>query len=196
MRVFLDMEFTGLTQTAQPVSIGMVSESDQHFYGEFTDFDPNLADEWVRQNVFSKLWIYKPNQARIIPANLTYRTGTRFQMAVAIAAWLGQFWRPPAAIEIWADVYAYDWVLFCELYGGAFEVPEMISYIPFDLATAFKIRGVDPDVDRDVYAGTKGSSELSTHNALHDAIIIRACYDKLMAEPEGYVGRMIKREEN
>ena len=45
------------------------------------------------------------------------------------------------------------------------------------LPLAFAMRGVDPDMSRDEYADLPADRK---HNALHDAIAIKACYDKLM----------------
>lgn len=85
-------------------------------------------------------------------------------------------------IEIWSDCLAYDWVLFCELWGGALKVPDEIYYIPFDLSTLFWIIGEDPDVNREAFAGLS-TSEADKHNALSDARVIRACYRKCSVTP-------------
>jgi hypothetical protein len=37
-----------------------------------------------------------------------------------------------------------------------------------------KIKGIDPDINREVFAGIEGVK----HNALHDAKVIKACYEK------------------
>ncbi len=86
--------------------------------------------------------------------------------------WLCQF----RIIEIWSDCLAYDWVLFVDLFGTAFEIPRNIYYIPFDICTLMKIKGVDPDINREEFAETKGEK----HNALHDAKVIKKCYEKLI----------------
>ena len=80
-------------------------------------------------------------------------------------------------IEVWSDCLAYDWVLFCELFGGALKVPSFISYIPFDICTLMKLKGIDPDVNREEFAGIEPEGK---HNALVDSRVIKACYEKLM----------------
>ena len=40
----------------------------------------------------------------------------------------------------------------------------------------FKLKGIDPDINRDEYVNYVGSEK---HNALYDAKIIKMCYDKL-----------------
>jgi len=91
-------------------------------------------------------------------------------------------------VEIWSDCLAYDWVLFNDIFGHAFNIPKNIYYIPFDICTLFKMKGVDPDIDREEFADGWISTEgklinpdlINKHNALWDAIIIKACYDRLI----------------
>ena len=79
--------------------------------------------------------------------------------------------------EIWSDCLSYDWVLFNNIFGSAFDIPSSVYYIPFDICTMFKLKGIDPDISREAFidnsvGGTK-------HNALYDAEVIKACYKKL-----------------
>jgi hypothetical protein len=60
------------------------------------------------------------------------------------------------------------------LTGGA-SFPLDLFYIPFDLATLFKVLGIDPDVSREEFANLQDL--LSSHNALHDARVQRRCYE-------------------
>ena len=62
------------------------------------------------------------------------------------------------------------------MFGHAFYLPEKIHYIPFDICTLMKIKGVDPDINRENFAGIQGKK----HTALHDAKVIKGCYEKLM----------------
>ena len=79
---------------------------------------------------------------------------------------------------MWGDCLAYDWVLFCQIYGHSFNIPYYINYIPYDICTVFRLAGVDPDINREEYVGCK--DKCNKHNSLHDAQIIKACYDKLI----------------
>ena len=90
--------------------------------------------------------------------------------------WLQRF---NQKIYMWSDCLAYDWVLFNNLFGGALEVPKFIYYIPFDICTLFEDRGIDPDIHRETFAEL---GEGNKHNALWDARVIKACYEKLMAQ--------------
>ena len=63
---------------------------------------------------------------------------------------------------------------------GAFDIPKNVYYIPFDICTLFKAKGIDPDINREKFSELVDGSQ--KHNALWDAKVIKACYDKLMAQ--------------
>ena len=92
--------------------------------------------------------------------------------------WLNQF----EAVEIWSDCLAYDWVLFNEIFGHAFNIPKNVYYVPFDICTLMKIKGIDPDINREQFAlnGEDIPSNVAKHNSLWDAKIIKKCYEKLI----------------
>jgi len=80
-------------------------------------------------------------------------------------------------VEVWSDCLAYDWVLFNQIWGHAFKIPKNVYYIPFDICTLFKIKGIDPDVNREEFAQMHNDPQ--KHNALWDAKVIKACYERL-----------------
>ncbi len=180
MRVFFDCEFTGLHQETTLVSIGFISENDDELYLELNDCDwiAINKDEWLTKHVKGNLVKKTPFHVGH-PMNSVHnwqenRT-TSVIAAVVIQQWLAQW----DEVEIWSDTLAYDWVLFCELWGGALNIPPNVDYIPFDLSTLFKLKGIDPDIGRIDYAGmTQGEDK--AHNALFDARVIKACYGRLM----------------
>ena len=161
MKVFFDTEFTGLHQNTTLISIGMVDENGREFYAVADDYDRAQVDDWLQENVIAHLFEEMPGALGV-------------ELSVAVMRWLNMY----DSVEMWSDTLAYDWVLFCELFGHAFKIPSNVYYIPFDLATLMKIKGVDPDINREAFAGMDGSK----HNALHDARVIRACYNKLVAD--------------
>jgi hypothetical protein len=59
VKLFFDMEFTGLHQRTTPISIGMVTEDGQAFYGEFSDYDMAQVDEWLTENVIAHLELWR-----------------------------------------------------------------------------------------------------------------------------------------
>ena len=106
--------------------------------------------------------------------------------------WLSQFEK----VVIWSDCLAYDWVLFCNIWGHAFSLPQKIYYIPMDICTVFEVKGIDPDISREEFATNTFSEskeplffdkdcnllEIKKHNALWDAFIIRECYNKIIKQ--------------
>lgn len=172
MKVFFDTEFTGLHQKTTLISIGCVAEEGQAFYAELVDFDYSQMDEWIRNNVYKYLWSQMPYAPP--PPKTVYVRGDTRGVAACLAEWLSRL----DYVEMWSDCLAYDWVLFCNLFDGALNIPNYIYYIPFDLVTLFKLKGIDPDIDRKIYAGITDGNK---HNALADAQVIKACYEKAMA---------------
>jgi len=168
MRIFFDTEFTGLHKNTTLISIGLVSDNGEEFYAEFTDYNKHQVDEWLQTNVIDNL---------VIPDELTKQKINNFKgdmnyIQQKLRIWLSQF----EHVEIWSDCLAYDWVLFNHIFGHAFNIPKNVYYIPFDICTLFKIKGIDPDINREEFAGIEGNK----HNALHDAKVIKACYERLI----------------
>lgn len=171
MKIFFDTEFTGLHQNTTLISIGLVAENGHTFYAELTDYDIKQVDDWLEENILLNLILNdghdKPGVARC------EIMGNRYQVADALKDWLSQ-WN---SVEMWSDCLAYDWVLFCQLWGHAFNIPENVYYIPFDICTVFKMKDIDPDISREEFAGLDADGQ--KHNALWDAMVIKACYEKL-----------------
>ena len=160
MKIFFDTEFTELRSDAALLSIGMVDESGKTFYSEIENPGLLRVNPWVAENVVAHFT--KERTFSDYPA-------LRHQ----IEEFLGQY----GHVELWSDCLAYDFVLFNQLWGGAMQIPKNIYYIPFDICTVFKLKGIDPDINREQYSGIAGTK----HNALHDALVIKACHEKLMA---------------
>lgn len=185
-RIFFDTEFTGLQQNTALISIGMVSQQGFTFYAEFSDYNKEQVTPWISENVVSKLTLDKKLQCntkvdKVISVQVY---GNTEYIALELCRWLNQFRRYDEEvhqferIEMWSDCLAYDWVLFCELFGGAMNIPPDVYYIPFDISTMFHCKGIDPDINREDYSELTDVSN-SKHNALWDARVIRACYNKL-----------------
>ncbi|MBC8461474.1 MAG: 3'-5' exoribonuclease [Deltaproteobacteria bacterium] len=171
-KIFFDTEFTGLHQNTTLISLGLVAETEETFYAEFTDYDQSQVDGWIRDNVIANLTLDKVGS--IYGSQMTGKGPSNFIMK-RLGDWLEQF----EQIEMWGDCLAWDWVLFCELFGGAFNIPKNIYYIPFDISTLFKMKGIDPDVAREKFAKPEWEGMEWKHNALWDALVIKACYERL-----------------
>ncbi|MDB9494729.1 3'-5' exoribonuclease [Spirulina major CS-329] len=175
MLIFLDTEFTGLHQQTTLISLGLVADCDRTFYAEFNDYDPHQLNPWLEANVMPHLSF--SDCERHIPTlgDRHHRMKSdRATIAQTLRTWFAQFHR----IELWADCPAYDWVLFCELFGGSQQLPPGLHYNPYDLATLFHCAGLDATCDRAQFAGL---STLTLHNALDDAKLAQACYHKLQS---------------
>lgn len=166
MKLFFDTEFTGLHQNTTLLSIGIIDENGRTFYRELNNYDKSQLNPWLVKHVIGNFEGGK---------DITVDT---LELRKDLKKWL-EAYDYGETLEFWSDCLAYDWVLFCEIFGGAFEVPKNIYYIPFDICTLMKIKGVDPDISREEFAGL--TENQIKHNALWDAKVIKACYDKLTA---------------
>lgn len=182
IKLFLDVEFTGLYQCSTPISLALITEENVVFYAEFNDYDEDLVDNWINTNVVKPLLVNQEVGAfeEEIKASLpfeaeevTYVYGDRNEVVEALKIFLLKY----PNIQIIGDVLAYDWVIFCELFGGAMSLPENIYYIPIDLSTELLVCGFDPDIDRSEFAGYKG--EGYAHLSYFDASLVKLCYERL-----------------
>lgn len=179
MKVFFDCEFTGLHQHTTLISVGMVDENGRSLYAEFSDYDKTQVNDWIHDNVIANLSLQKRPDLWMGAKN--EKTSCRGNMK-DVGRWLLEWLSIYDHVEFWSDVLAYDWVLLVNLLAnyddGYPKMPNNIYYIPFDLATLIKIGELDPDISREELAGLEDSAE--KHNALWDAKVIKACYEKMI----------------
>ena len=203
-KLFFDMEFTGLHQNTTAISIGIVSDKGSTFYAELTDYDKSQVTPWVQENVIDKPTLkklfaekYPDGKGEVketrypegddtawvmdnAEVHFQYE-GTTSGLVVMFEGWLAEITKGEP-VEMWSDVLAYDWMLFNKLFAkydndGYPHLPDNICYIPFDIATLMKAKGVDPDTSREEFAGLEGDKK---HNALWDAEVIKECYNKVI----------------
>jgi len=187
MKIFFDTEFTGLHKNTTLISIGLVAEDGRTFYAELNDYDESQVDDWIRDNVIKNLIMNPPREGEQeyyvrsrfredVPLTEQWSLqmrGSKQEVSDELYLWLTQFDK----VEIWSDCLAYDWVLFNDIFGHAFNIPKNVYYIPFDICTLFKLKGIDPDINREKFANMTSNSK---HNALYDAKVIKACYERLI----------------
>lgn len=208
MNLYLDMEFTGLHQHTTPIAIGIVADNGAKFYSEFTDYNRRQVDRWIQENVIDNLIYQNVNwdqffdgidlskqdrpyvNSKYTDGFFSIKSAGRIEQVVQdLKEWLSQF--VVEGINIVGDVLAWDWILFCELLGGTFEIQEYgIFYIPFDISTIL----TNPDIIREELIGQDRAmhvAELSSnflalssksfvgkkHNALWDALVIKEIYN-------------------
>lgn len=180
-RMTFDLEFTGLHKLTTPISLALVGEDGKEFYAEFTDFDVNQLDDFLREKVLTQLELndydfqrdYNPD------ADLVLVKGNTQMVRNALIEFFGKY--EDDSIELWGDVNHYDWVVFISLFGTAFDKPKAVNYIPLDLATFLRVAGVNPDMDRHEIAEVQKTEDSKVHNSLYDARLINACLEKLLA---------------
>lgn len=179
-KIFFDTEFTGLHQATELISIGLVAESGETFYAESSAWTGNSAPkgdrDWIFANVVPTLKFFRKTHTGWLRQDtplITEMFDNEKNIANELTKWLSQF----GPVELWSDCLSYDFVLFNQLWGHAFKIPKNVYYIPFDICTMFKLRGIDPDISREEFSGmTEGAEK---HNALWDAQAIKACHTKL-----------------
>ena len=192
-KLFIDLEFTGLHQATTPISLGIISECGKTFYAEFTDYDRTQLNDWLEENIIPNTWvaIHEPitSMGEVVGDSRwadVHVFGSSDYIKPFLEKWLSQFEK----IVIWSDCLAYDWVLFNQIWGHAFSIPDNIYYIAMDICTVFEMNNIDPDISREEYCEIENFTEEKTkvlyndfrsvkHNALWDAFIIRECYKKL-----------------
>lgn len=173
MRIFIDFEFTGLRQNTTPISLGIVAEDGRKFYAEFNDFNLGQVDDWLSENVIRHLIMSGGEQEVVELGANTLVYGDKVFVSSALEKWISRYKK----VEVWGDCMFYDGVLFNELFGGAFSIPANIDYIYYDISTMFKVLGVDPDISRESFIDRPIGG--AKHNALYDAEVIQACFEKL-----------------
>jgi hypothetical protein len=151
----------------------------------------------LEENVIANTWVAINNpitsMGEVVSENRwadVHVFGSSDYIKPFLEEWLSQFEK----IVIWSDCLAYDWVLFNQIWGHAFSIPENVHYIAMDICTVFEMQGIDPDISRErfstdvfsendepLFFDKKGNLlETKKHNALWDAFIIRECYNKLI----------------
>lgn len=183
MNLFMDSEFAGLRQDTTLISLGQVTDTGMEFYSEFTDYnrDQVAGNTWLLTNVIDNLLMNDTSdEVRVQNEGRTlwYKGNTKF-VRQKMERWISRVAGDQKnCVTVWSDCLHYDWVLFREIWAPKYDIPRQISYIPMDICTLFEIKGLDPDIDREEFIGH--SVEGTKHNALYDAKVIKACYDKLM----------------
>lgn len=207
-KIFLDTEFTGLRQDTTLISLALVAEDERSLYLEFNNYDRTQVDDWIFTNVIANLFLLKREDlanpdieyASLIKRSFddkfvshieknTYETGVSYKNL--IEGWLRRF----GQVQIISDCPAYDWVLFCGLWGNALRLPEFISPVCHDinqdLAKVYMVSDREgfnlireniafdsPDREADKFRDRTGIKS-PKHNALWDAIVIKKCWGKL-----------------
>lgn len=182
MNIYFDTEFTGLHKDTTLISIGLITDTENIFYAEFSDYDKTQCDDWIQQNVINNLYgETKIKQLEETEFN-TYVYGNKQQIAEQLKIWLEQF--KEEEIQFVSDVCHYDFVLLIDLFGTAFDLPKYISpychdinqdiaaYLYIDDSDAFNLNREDFLMDSNCIIDYN-----KKHNSLFDAYVIKEIYE-------------------
>lgn len=142
MKYFFDTEFYEDGERIHPISIGIVAEDGREYYAEFAEFDPNVvpAGHFVQSNVLPLLTGPGRSKSEIRKDINEFVSGT-----------IPQFW---------AYYAAYDWVLFCQIWGDFDAQPEWSNFAVMDLRQLLTMHG---------HQQAPIIPPVGAHNALTDA---------------------------
>ena len=157
MKYFLDTEFIeGFHKPifgkrrhfVDLISIGIVAEDGREYYAISKEFDPKDADEWVRDNVISKLperTVTFYDSPRMRSDSLLYKSNRQIKQDLYDFFGFKPEWTDfgsdifskDADIQIYAYYADYDWVVFCSLFGRMIDLPKGMPMYCMDLKQMF-----------------------------------------------------------
>ena len=167
LRYFLDTEFWDkeiVDFQVELISIAMISEDNQEFYGVSQDFDPTSCDDyWLNQHVIAKL---PPREEWI--SMLDIQKGLLDLIGSA------------DHVEFWARNGFYDHFILCKLFGGLGMLKNRLK----------EEKGVQKLIFRDTHElrrmfGESGLPELpeeEMHSAINDVRHEKAEFDVWMQD--------------
>lgn len=185
MNIYFDTEFCGLQKNTELISIGLISEDGKEFYGEFASINTELIDDWILENVLMNTAKYgEVNETDIVVNESDYHFGTKEEIRDQLKEWLSQF----DEVQLISDVCHYDMVLFIDIFGSAFDLPENVSPVCYDInqdiASYYEESQKDAfNRNREDILEEKGITIVGQkHNSLYDARVIQQVYNVLNEE--------------
>lgn len=199
MKIFFDTEFTGLHKDTTLISIGLIDKYGRTFYGEFSDYDESKCDNWIRENVIKHLKWSKEGPVEDfvnIYDNCWEAFGSKEYIKIVLTEWLSKY----NNVELVSDCCHYDMVLFIDIFGDAWSIPDVVNPVchdinqdiakyfdisereAFDLSREKIIEKVNIDnQDTANHFDISKSQKIiniegDKHNALYDAKVIKEIY--------------------
>ena len=196
MKLFFDTEFTVLQKDTTLISLGIVADNDKCFYAKLTDYNEEQVNDWIEENVLNNLEL---TDEILDNYDVTEVEGTKGEVKEALLEWLDSL--NADYFELVSDVSHYDMILFIDLFGTAFDLPENISpwcydivqdiyyskldmsmYEAFDKNREELLKELTVDTTEEIedIADTVLSlGEDCKHNSLYDALVIKALYEAM-----------------
>lgn len=156
-KYWLDTEFIEDGKTIDLISIGIVAEDGRELYLLNGDCDCTRASEWVKDNVL----IHLPKRNFRSWAHPDEPLNGRYTSKLKLASLVKDFCDPIkyGKPEFWAYYAAYDWVVFCQLFGTMMQLPDSYPMYCMDIQQWRKQLG-DPLLPK---------QKSGCHDALEDA---------------------------
>ncbi len=126
MRYYLDTEFDETENALTLLSLALRGEDGRELYLVSTDFSAELCNPWVKANVLPHLHDVPKDW---LPPKYVM---PRVSFAEQIELFLCHEGNP----EFWGYYCAYDWFLFCRLWGGLLRLPGRFPKVCYDLKQA------------------------------------------------------------
>lgn len=168
------------------ISIGIVCEDGRSLYRISNEFNPKDANDWVKDNVISKLEKNYMN----LKSNKDIATDIKEFMGFRpeFTDYGSDEFSDDRNIEIYAYYADYDWVVFCSLFGRMIDLPKGMPMYCRDLK-----QSMDEAIKKWSPEGNLNNPELiscfknregfpkqeNEHNALDDAKWNKALYNYL-----------------
>lgn len=181
MNIYFDTEFTGLHKNTSLISIGLVSDTGDKLYLEFSDYDRYQCDDWIKTNVINNLFSGLDIEEFTKNPNNIYNYADTETNKQILYNWLKSY---NTDIQLISDVCHYDMVLFIDIFGTALDLPKFINAschdINQDIASYFNISELEAfNKSREELIDKLGIHTADTynkHNALYDAEVIKNIY--------------------
>lgn len=198
MKYFLDTEFIENGKTIDLISIGIVDENGREYYAANQECDFSKADEWVKENVLKPMGLRHNGMG--LPLGLTYSSDKAVDFSLytpmekqtvkslkprqQIKEELQEFLATGevtnltrfveddyAKIEFWGAWCAYDWVVFCQLWGKMIDLPKGFPYHCNDVIQWMNQEGLK--------RSDLPPSPENEHNALADAKWVKSAWETI-----------------
>lgn len=166
---YIDTEFIEAPCTIDLISLALVSEDGREFYMISSEFDESKASPWVVENVIQKLGDGPRH--------------TRVEIRDAVLKFVGD--EEP---EFWGDYCAYDWVVFCWVFGTMMDLPEGWPMYCNDIRpwyNKFTLTNAEKAL-KDFKDSVEAIGDFGNHNALYDAHEVEALYHYLKATSQTF----------
>lgn len=180
MLIFFDTEFTGLHKDTTLISIGLVSEYGDELYIELNDYDRNMCDEWITNNVLDNtISEGNKNVLSIVSNENDYKfCKNKEEVKQILNDWLKKF----NDVQLVSDCCHYDMVLFIDIFGTAFDLPDNVCPVCYDINQDIaKFESITDkeafNINRENFVNTYGNLPIGDkHNSLYDAKVIKEIY--------------------